>query len=97
MSPDHLTLDTTLLGDLGTDGADGWELIETFGEEFQVDLSGFEPSKHFGPEGIGCPVSLLIWFVEVVLRRRDSHEVWGLTPITIRDLVAAAERKKWLK
>ena len=31
---DRLTLDATLLGDLGTDGADGWELVEAFGKEF---------------------------------------------------------------
>ena len=94
---DHLTLDSTLFGDLGTDGDDGWELIEAFGKEFDVDLSGFDPSKHFGPECGPNPVTLFIWFVEEVLRRRDPHEVWGLTPITIRDLVKAAEQKQWSK
>ncbi len=94
--PDHLSLETTLFGDPGTDGADGWELIDEFGKEFEVYLSGFDPSKHFGPECGGNPVSLFIWFVEEVLRRRDPHEVWGLEPITIRDLVEAAHQKSWL-
>jgi hypothetical protein len=89
-------LDATLFGDLGIDGADGWELIEAFGKEFEVDLSGFDPTKHFGPECGGNPVSLFIWFIEEVLRRRDPHEVWGLKSITVRDLVEAAEQQRWL-
>ncbi len=97
MRIDRLTLDSTLFGDLGTDGADGWELIEAFGKEFDVDISGFDPSKHFGPECGGNPLTLVIWFVEEVVRRRNPHEVWGLTPISIRDLVEAAETKRWTK
>jgi acyl carrier protein len=95
-SPGRLSPETTLYGDLGTDGADGWELIESFGEEFGVDLASFDPSKHFGPEGSGCPLALVLWLVEEVILRRDPHETSGLTPITIRDLVEAAEQKRWL-
>jgi acyl carrier protein len=94
---DDLNLDSTLFGDLGTDGADGWELIEDFGKEFDVDLSGFDPAKHFGPECGADLGTLIVWFVEEVLRRRDPHEVWGLNPITIRDLVKSAEKKQWIK
>ncbi|WZO98796.1 DUF1493 family protein [Isosphaeraceae bacterium EP7] len=95
--PERLTPETTLFGDLGTDGADGWELIEAFGKEFEVDLSRFDASKHFGPEASGNPLAMLHWFIEEFLLRRDPHEVWGLSPITIGDLIEAAERKEWLK
>jgi hypothetical protein len=95
VDPRRLSLETTLFGDLGTDGADGWELIEAFGKEFDVDLCSFDPSKHFGPECGGNPISLLFWFINEVLLRRESHEVWGLTPISIRDLVNAAKWKRW--
>jgi hypothetical protein len=94
---EHLTLDLTLFGDLGTDGDDGWELIEDFGKEFDVDLSGFDPAKHFGPECGPDLGTFFVWFVEEVLQRRDPHEVWGLHPITIRDLVKAAEQQHWTK
>lgn len=94
--PGLLSPDATLLGDLGMDGADGWELIEAFGRAFEVDVSRFEPARHFGPEGGGSPLSLIIWLTEVFLGGRDVHEVWGLSPITIRDLAEAAERKCWL-
>src|SRR5688500_479962 len=47
---ERLTLDTTLFGDLGVDGADGWELVEDFGKAFGVDISAFDPGRHFGPE-----------------------------------------------
>ena len=95
--PERLTLGTTIFGDLGTDGADGWELIEAFGKEFEVDLAGFDPSKHFGPEQGCSPFTIVIWFIEEFLRKKDAHEVAGLSPITIRDLIAAAENKRWLK
>jgi hypothetical protein len=91
----RLSLETTLFGDLGTDGDDGWELIDAFGKEFDVDLRGFDPSKHFGPECGPNPFTLFYWFIQVVLLGRESHEIWGLTPITIRDLVDAAESQRW--
>ena len=95
--PARLNLETTLLADLGTDGADGWELIEAFGKEFEVDLSGFDASKHFGPEAGGNPFTLMYWFIQEVLLHKDPHEVWGLSAITIGDLIAAAEHRTWLK
>jgi hypothetical protein len=97
VDPLRIKLDTTLFGDLGTDGADGWELIEAFGKEFEVDRSGFDWSRHFGPEA-GCnPFTFIPLLIEEVLRRRDPHVISGLTSITIRDLIEAAEQKTWLK
>jgi hypothetical protein len=94
--PERITLDTTLWCDLGADGADGWDLIDAFGKEFEVDLSGFDPTKHFGPEASATPASLLTWLIEEWLLKRDPHEVWGIAPITIRDLIESAEKKHWI-
>ncbi len=90
----RLTLETTLRGDLGIDGADGWELIDKFGRQFDVDISTFEPKKHFGPEGSGCP--LLSLFLPSVFGEISSIYS-DITEISVRDLVEAAETKRWLK
>jgi len=91
-----ITLDTTLVGDLGVDGDDGWELIEAFGKEFEVDLSEFDESKHFGPESGPFPPLLFIQLFRLFILREDPHAIAGVSPITIQDLVDAAKRKCWL-
>ena len=48
----RLMPESTLFGDLGTDGDDGIELLEDFAREFQVDMSGCQASRYFGPEGL---------------------------------------------
>jgi len=89
-----LRLDTTLAGDLGIAGDDGCELMEEFGCEFDVDLAHFVPSSYFGTESGCCPpVALFIllrWWV-----CGHSHDASGLLPISIMDLVRAAEEKHW--
>jgi acyl carrier protein len=93
--PGRLTPGTTLLGDLGVDGADGWELIEAFGEQFGVDLNGFDPSRHFGPEAGAFPPLFFLQLVRELVLREDPHKIAGVVPITVRDLVEAAESKLW--
>ncbi|MDG3005214.1 DUF1493 family protein [Paludisphaera mucosa] len=95
--PARFSLRTTLLADLGIDGEDGWELIEAFGKEFEVDLSGFDASKHFGPEAGGTPFTFVYAFIQEFLLRKDPHDLWGLSAITIGDLIEAAEQETWLK
>jgi acyl carrier protein len=90
----RLTPETKLRGDLGIDGADGWELIEEFGRQFDVDISTFQAKKHFGPEGFGCFILSLLLpsvFGEI------SDILPDITQITVRDLAEAAEAKRWLK
>jgi len=94
----RLTPASTLFGDVGVDGADGWELVEAFGQKFQVDLSSFRADRHFGPEGLlfYAPFLWLWWLISQPFRRRQSPEDRaGLTPIRICDLIAAAQEKKW--
>jgi acyl carrier protein len=83
---EQLSADTRLLQDIGADGADGWELMEEFGERFGVDLSEFEPGLHFGPEG-----DPLTGLVASLFRPRWARFI----PITVEDLVQAARSGKW--
>jgi len=85
----RVTPNARLTQDLGVDGADGWELIEAFGERFTVDLSAFAPSLHFGPEAGPNPFVWLYWLARPSARPRS-------VPITVEDLTAAAERGTWV-
>jgi acyl carrier protein len=89
---------STLYGDLGIDGADGWDLMEAFGEKFDVDLSGFRAERHFGPEGvpISAPFRWLWWLVSFPFRpRRTPEERAGLSAIHVSALITAARSGKW--
>jgi hypothetical protein len=96
--PPRLSPASTLFGDLGIDGADGWKLIEAFGERFHVDLSSFHADRHFGPEGfhILAPVLWLWWLVSSFFRPKQTpEERAGLRAIRISDLIAAARERRW--
>jgi acyl carrier protein len=75
---------TDLVYDLGIDGDDAVELIDEFEHEFGVEMPNSEYDKHFGPEGLNplCLFSLSWW--------RDKAK-----PLTIADLVRAAESGVW--
>ena len=72
----RLTLATTLVGDLGVDGDDGWDLVESFGEKFEVDLSTFRGDEHFGPEGLSifAPLGLVWSLVSWPFRKKQTPE-----------------------
>ena len=97
VSPALLTLNTTLFGDLGVDGADGWELIEEFGREFDVDLATFKPAQHFGPEASGCLsfAAFRYLFLRLIGRKPEPHAAVGQRPISIRDLIDSAHHRIW--
>lgn len=90
---ERISLSTTLFGDLGVDGEDGSDLLVAFGEHFNVDLSALDVTKHFGSEGI-WPWAPLYWVV-LWLRSGTPEQKARLSPITIADLVRAAESGKW--
>lgn len=76
--------ETRLKQDLRVDGADAVDLLEKFAEEFEVDMSACDLSRHFGPES-GDP---FIWLWQFITRKK-------LTPITVADLVCCAETGRW--
>ena len=62
---DKITMDTRLGRDLGMDGADAWEFLDDFCEEFGVDMTDFPLGSYFGPEAgfifsIMCIICYLI-------------------------------------
>ena len=96
---ERLSPDVTLLGDLGVDGADGWELIAAFGQRFEVNLSSFQPERHFGPEGLPlhAPLEWLCCLLSWSFRKRQTpEERAGLDAIRISDLMASAREKRWM-
>jgi acyl carrier protein len=99
-SPERIKQESTLFGDLRIDGADGWELIEAFGKKFCVDIHGFRPDRHFGPEALplSAPFQWLWYLISWPFTKRDDRtpeEAAGLEPIRIADLVEAAQSKHW--
>jgi acyl carrier protein len=90
---DRISMATTIFGDLHTDGDDGVELLEAFGKEFSVDMSGCDPSRYFGPEG--CVPWAPIYWIVLALRKGSAEERARLQSISIADLVHAAERGRW--
>jgi len=97
INQDKIGLDSTLLGELGVDGADGWELVEAFGKKFEVDTTNFRAERHFGAEGLSllAPFLLLWCLLGPVTKKATAEEGSGLTPIRISDMIAMAEKKKW--
>jgi hypothetical protein len=85
-----LELETTLVGDLAYDGGLGVDFMMNFADEFKVDLSQFDPDKYIPPEPGLIPAGVFRFFG---IERKPSQ--W--LPISIRDLVAAAEAGKWKK
>lgn len=81
INPDQVTLDQDLFRDLGVDGDDATDLIDSYARTFQVDISHFDISRHFGPER---PFSLL-----GVLIRCFSSKKKKVIPLTVRDLIRA--------
>lgn len=104
-SEEKLTPDTRLQDDLGVDGDDGFELIEAFCEEFEIqNTSEINLTKYFAPEGCNpfeiyvwlyyeIPVDLYYW---VVGREKPREEPNSDIPLTLRNLVKSAEAKQWI-
>jgi hypothetical protein len=93
---EHLTLGTTLFGDLGVDGDDAAELFEAYATEFRVDRTGLDLRRHFGPEGwpLWALLIMPLWMLWMA-RPGEPHKKAGLTPVTLSDLVISAEAGRW--
>jgi len=94
VDPGVLSLSMSLLEDLGIDGDDAIDFFNAFAEEFGVNLSGFDPKKYFGPEGLGA-TTIFARLLSLLLGR--IHDEPKIIPIYISDLVQAAEKKIWPK
>jgi acyl carrier protein len=84
---DGLAPSTRIEEDLGCSGDDALELMQAFGEQFNIDLCDFNPYLYFDKEGfdpIGC---LLDLFRKGGSARRAT--------LTLEDLVNAVRVGKW--
>lgn len=86
---ERLGVADSLFHDLGTDGADGWEFMEHFGQRFAVDVSEFDFDSHFGAEAAGNPFLWLYWWL------RPSRRP-AVIPITLADLEEARRTGRWV-
>ena len=86
-NPHRLRADTRLEEDLGMTGADAAKYLEAFAVTFEVDLTGIEFHKHFGPE---CG-PILFWPRGLAEEMKDL----GNYPVTVGHLVEVAAAKRW--
>ena len=79
--------DTDLSKELRIDGSDGVDFVRAFAQEFNVDMSTFQPQEYFGPEASFNPFAPLFpsWW-----RRRAR-----LRPLLVRHLIDAARAGRW--
>jgi hypothetical protein len=95
---ERLSPRTTLFGDLRIDGDDGDELLVAFMKHFEVDMSEYRGSEHFGPEGLPpwAPIYWLILAWRSMTEEGSTPESRArLRPITIQDLIDSARARKW--
>ncbi len=93
VSDSKISLETTLLGDLGIDGDDGVELMAEYARLFNVNLENYRHELHFGPEGFS-PLFFVSW-IGFMFRKGTAEQRAGLEPISISDLVRSASQGTW--
>jgi acyl carrier protein len=82
-----LSLEQRLLQDLGIDGDDASELLLDLSGQFGVDLTALNFEKHFRPE----PNLFSVLRSPLVKQKERADKI----PVTIRDLIVAANTGKW--
>ena len=93
---EELTPDTHLEDDLGIVGDAGYELLEAFCEEFEIEnMSEIDPYEYFGPEG-GNPFYIYVLLYYLAFNREKLKDPYSLTPLYLSDLVKSAEAKRWI-
>ena len=97
VSEEKLTPETHLADDLGIAGDDGYELLEAFCEEFEIqNMSEIKPSKYFGTESGPNPFLIYVFFYDLVFGRKELKDNDSSVPLYLRDLVKSAEAKRWI-
>lgn len=83
-----LTRDLDLETDLEIYGDDVQEFFESFSIEFGVDISKFDASKYFSPEGDPFIAKIVSWIFRLKLKKDIQRQL-----ITLGDLEKAIEDK----
>jgi len=89
VSPSQISPSTRLLHDLGIDADDAEEILMAFAQRFHVDFSSLAFTRHFGSEFDAGGR----WLI----RKLFGSDSVRLAPITIQDLIDAANRERWIE
>lgn len=93
------SLEADLAEDTGLWGEEAYVLLEEFARRFEVDMSGFPFDEYFGSDALidiswKTICSWLLWLIGL-RKRQDVYWPWPKKPLTVGDLVEAAERGRW--
>jgi len=92
-SKDKLNGMTEIVNDLGIDGDDGIEFIDTFSEKFNVDFpNGFEYADFFDGEGLNLIKDLFFTIKSMIYNKKFRKH---LIPIRLSDLEEAIIKGEW--
>ncbi len=84
-----------LAHDFNVAGLDGLEFMEEYADTFDVDLTGFDWVKFFGPEASANPFSLMTYIFKRFVKGIPARELVGLPELTLGHLTICANSKKW--
>lgn len=87
-----LSINSRLFEDLGLEGDDALEFMDSYFEKFKVDSADFQFGDYFGPEGFDL-IGLLINLIFDFLRGNSQ----SLKPLRISDLINSAQQGMWEK
>ena len=85
---ERISPEARLLHDLGVEGDDAEELLVEFCDEFRVDITDIKVSKYFSDES---SVASSLWFLRSSIEARLREK----EPLTVDQLVIAAQLRKW--
>lgn len=95
-SEEKLKPGTLLADDLGIAGDDGYELLEAFCEEFEIEnMCEIDASEYFGTEGFN-PFEIYVILYYWIFDKEKFDNYGSDTSLTLRDLVKSAEAKRWM-
>ena len=87
---------TLLADDLGIAGDDGYEILEAFCEEFEIqNTCEIDSSEYFGTEGFN-PFEIYVMFYYWIFDKEKFDNYGSDTSLTLHDLVKSAEAKRWI-
>ena len=93
--PGSVHLETTLAEDLGLDGDDADQFLESYAQEFRVDFHGFDFHEHFGNEGssfiAGVTFLLLVGLMGYMWQ--DSRAL--VVAVVLGLIVAVGQARRW--
>lgn len=98
---EKLNAKTRLLQDTGMDGDDAVEFFTDFANRYEVDLAPLYArwDRHFGPEGIGTPTSILVMlaliFAPILLIPLGVSALWGWSVELIGIIVWLWPLRQW--